>query len=105
LNNEAQAMANWGTPGDWKEYYKQYEEFFIGTITPILEEKGIDLTKNFMDTSPSDGAESLSPYKRRNDNLNSTSLSMGDTHFYYLEKDCEDQDTHPLVRFLSESGF
>lgn len=58
-----------------------------------------------MDTSPSDGAESLDPYKKRFDGLNDTELSMGDTHFYYLEKDCEDVNTHPLVRFLSESGF
>jgi hypothetical protein len=70
-----------------------------------LKEKGIDFTRNFMDTSPSDGASSLDPYKKKADGLSATMMSEGDTHFYYLELDCEKQETHPHVRFLSESGF
>lgn len=82
-------MANWGTPGDWDAYREQYNQFYVDTLTPILKEKGVVLTKNFMDTSPSDGAQSLDPYKKKGDGKSATSLSQGDTHFYYLEKDCE----------------
>lgn len=82
-------MMNWGNPGNWTAYTQQYNEFYVKTIIPILQEKGIVLTKNFMDTSPSDGAKSLDPYQKIGDDLAAAMPSEGDTHFYYLESDCE----------------
>ena len=56
-----------------------------------------------MDTSPSSGVESFEPYVRSK--VSDASNEYGDNHIYYMQKDCEDDDTHQYYRFLSESGF
>ena len=67
--------------------------------------------KNFLDTSPSNGLISEVPYEKRwgfvigNQFFSPADQNFGDSHFYYLENDCEKQETFPLFRFLSESGF
>lgn len=70
LNNEGEAMMNWGNPGDWKEYYKEYVKFYINELTPIMKASGVDLTKNFMDTSPSSYVKSLDPFEKSGINPN-----------------------------------
>ena len=55
LNNEGQAMVSWGLDGDPAEYLRQYGEFFVRDLTAVMAESGVNLTRNFMDTSPSSG--------------------------------------------------
>ena len=68
-----------------------------------MRESGIQISENFMDTSPSNGAISFVPYIMNPDTTQS--LLIGDFHFYYLMEDCEDDSFFPYFRFLSESGF
>ena len=103
LNNEGEAMMNWGNKGNWTEYYRQYTQFYVKELAPIMTASGVDLAANFMDSSPTSGAKSFQPYEKSG--VNPGVNDIGDQHFYYLEMDCEDPATHPDVRFLSESGF
>lgn len=103
LNNEGETQMGWGMPGNWTEYYKQYVQFYVDTITPIMKESGVDLTANYADTSPSNGVLSFEPYVKRH--IIPTNVNYGDAHYYYLALDCEADETHPDFRFLSESGF
>ena len=86
-----------------QEYFEQYNGFYIKTLIPILEESGIQISQNFMDTSPSSGVKSFAPYVKSD--VHDSSRFYGDSHIYYMQKDCEDDDTHDYYRFLSESGF
>ena len=56
----------WWGGGDSAEYYRQYVSFYVNKLIPVLEEAGVDITKNFMDTSPSNGVKSFKPYVKRN---------------------------------------
>ena len=57
-----------------------------------------------MDTSPSNGVKSFSPYVK-NFGQSPQNATMGDSHFYYLTQDCENDSTHIWPRILSESGI
>jgi beta-mannosidase len=66
LNNEVEAMIYWN-PENWNardQYLEQYTGFYIDTITPIMASVGVNLEKNFVDTSPSNGVKSYLPYTK-----------------------------------------
>ena len=44
-------------------YMAQYNAFYVDTLIPIYREVGIQISENFMDSSPSSGVESFDPYK------------------------------------------
>ena len=62
LNNEGEFMKDWGTTGDFDKYMEGYRKFYYGSIIPIMQESGIKIEENFMDTSPTGGVKSFSPY-------------------------------------------
>jgi len=72
-------------------YMAQYNAFYIDILIPIYREAGIQVSENFMDTSPSSGVDSFDPYKASNISVKDT--KYGDVHFYYMDKDCEDDET------------
>jgi len=37
----------------------------VNKLIPILEEAGVEISKNFVDTSPSNGVISFKPYQKR----------------------------------------
>jgi len=90
--------------GNWTAYKEEYKSFYIDNLMTEYQKAGVNIAENFMDTSPSNGVLSFSPYTKRT-GFSSQSANYGDSHYYYLRKDCEDEDTHPTFRFLSESGF
>lgn len=105
LNNEGEAMFYWRSNRGKKDaYYQQYTYFYVERMVPVMVEAGIQVSQNFMDTSPSNGVTSFDPYVKFTD-LNPQDQHYGDAHYYYLTLDCEDQNTFPQFRFLSESGF
>mmetsp|Transcript_16175 Transcript_16175/g.27372 ORF Transcript_16175/g.27372 Transcript_16175/m.27372 type:complete len:197 (-) Transcript_16175:720-1310(-) len=69
-----------------------------------MRELGVEVERNFMDTSPSNGVLSFEPYVKFS-NFSTQDPNFGDSHYYYLTLDCEDDSTHRQFRFLSESGF
>jgi len=71
---------------------------------PQLQEAGVNISLNFMDTSPSNGLLSKSPYTKRS-GFPTGNPNFGDVHHYYLALDCENPDSHPNTRFMSETGF
>jgi hypothetical protein len=66
----------------------QYVSFYVDTIIPIMEEMGVNIQDNFMDTSPSNGVLSYYPYVKRS-GFSTQNSNFGDSHFYYLYSDCE----------------
>jgi len=75
----------------FEAYMAQYTAFYINTLIPIYRDSGIQVSENFMDTSPSSGVDSFDPYKTTDINVND--IHYGDVHFYYMDKDCEDDTT------------
>lgn len=55
-----------------------------------MTESGIEISHNFMDTSPSNGVKSFHPYVKDEDLPDPASPFFGDGHYYYLTLDCED---------------
>ena len=55
---------------------------------PILAENGINIEKNFADTSPTNGLKTRKPYVKFSE-FPTQDPNYGDSHFYYLEEDCE----------------
>jgi len=104
LNNEGEAMIQWRSQPK-QPYRDQYDGFYIDIIIPIMRDAEIQISQNFMDTSPSNGVDSFDPYIKNYNLSDAGSPYYGDGHFYYLTLDCEDPDTFPAFRFLSESGF
>lgn len=74
----------------------------MNNLSKVMADSGVDLRNNFMDTSPSTGYYTASTLS---DWINPADVNAGDVHYYYLEDDCEAQETHPLAHFVSESGF
>jgi len=100
-------MMFWGLK-NWNRttYMENYSHFYLDTLLPVMREAGINIDENFMDTSPSNGLLSSTPYKKRwGADFNNNNNNFGDGHYYYLTLDCEDPDTYPQFRFLSETGF
>lgn len=56
-----------------------------------------------MDSSPSNGLISTEPYAKRWGAASTP--DAGDVHFYNYDCDCEDPDSYPQARFISEFGF
>ena len=103
INNEGENLMSWGMPIKLPDLFEEYKHFYIDTLTPIMKESGVDLTANFMDTSPSHGVLSYEPFQRRS--IFPPNRNFGDYHWYYLEEDCEVDATHKNFRFVTETGF
>jgi beta-mannosidase len=56
-----------------------------------------------VDSSPSNGLISTAPYAKRWGAASTP--DAGDVHFYNYACDCEDPDSYPQARFVSEFGF
>lgn len=97
LNNEGEDMMHWGG-GDPPGLMDQYITFYIDNLLPVLEDAGITIETEFMDTSPSNGVKSFDPYVKYISG-SPQSASRGDSHFYYLTSDCEKDSTHTWPRF------
>ena len=107
-SNENEAALNWygQTKENRDRYVVDFTELYVNTIYKSIRELETytDTTgRPFVDTSPSNGVISLDPYtKVWGDPFNET---VGDTHHYDFESDCEDYETIPDSRFMSEFGF
>lgn len=66
LNNEGEDMIYWSPDNLQKKHLilDQYSHFYVQKIIPVMAEMGVEISKNFMDTSPSNGVVSFSPYTK-----------------------------------------
>ncbi|OQS05370.1 beta-mannosidase [Thraustotheca clavata] len=78
-----------------------YVKVFIDTIQPLVS--AIDNSRPFVDTSPSNGLLSTTPYVKRWENT--SSIYYGDVHYYNVKEDCMNWSQYPPARFISEFGF
>ncbi|KAF1330351.1 Beta-mannosidase, partial [Globisporangium splendens] len=69
-----------------------YTKLFVDLIQPIFS--SLDSSRPFVDTSPSNGLYSVDPYVKRWGEVNG--IAYGD---------CQDPETFPHARFISEFGF
>ena len=108
-------------------YYSDYVELYLTTILPLVQR--LDKARAFVDSSPSNGILSstknslkrmkgkaqagetttgkppeIDPVYAKRWN-NPSSALYGDIHFYDYTMDCEDANSYPPTRFLSEFGF
>ena len=106
LNNEGETMFYWRntTKESQDKFTEQYDSFYIDRLVPIMKEAGINIAENFADSSPTKGVESSDPYVKHRPK-NPRDPRFGDEHYYFMDTDCENVTTHPVFRFLSESGF
>ena len=75
------------------EFLEQYDHFYVKSIIPVMKESGVNISQNFMDTSPSNGVKSFEPYVKFSD-FSTSDQNYGDSHYYYLMLDCEADETH-----------
>jgi len=54
-----------GKPSKSAEFYADYQKFYIDNLLEEVKDSMVDISKNFMDTSPSNGVESFDPYTIR----------------------------------------
>ncbi|KDO23452.1 hypothetical protein SPRG_11371 [Saprolegnia parasitica CBS 223.65] len=78
-----------------------YVKVFVDTVAPIV--LAADPGRPFLDSSPSNGVLSTSPYVKRWENT--SSVDDGDVHYYNIVRDCMDWTQYPAARFVSEFGF
>lgn len=95
-----------GSPEKKQSFTQGYTKYYVDSLVPVMIESGIDISRNFMDTSPSNGFSMVNgSYTKLTDLGTTANDERGDRHFYYLMGDCEDDKTHTFNRFLSESGI
>jgi beta-mannosidase len=78
-----------------------FVKLFIDIVHPIVF--GLDKTRPFVDTSPSNGLFSQEPFVKKWGDANS--YFYGDIHYYNNSADCHDYRMFPQARFVSEYGF
>ena len=110
-NNENEAALNWYAQSrDRRDVYlTDYVKLYVDTVMPAIRNADPD-RRPAVDTSPSNGLLSEGdPYVKRwgvtSTKAHASAGSWGDIHYYNYQADCEDPDTYPLARFVSEHGF
>eukprot|EP00794_Sanderia_malayensis_P008644 gene8644-9576_t len=95
------AEENWyGTDTDFKQYKSDYIKLYVDTVKPLVA--GIDVTRPFIVSSPSNAAESESEgWIAKNPH----SPYYGDVHVYDYKRNCWDVDIFPKPRLASEYGY
>ncbi|TMW58717.1 hypothetical protein Poli38472_010276 [Pythium oligandrum] len=78
-----------------------FTKLFVEVLRPIV--LSLDLSRPFVDTSPSNGLLSVDPYVKRWGHTNG--IAYGDVHYYNYSGDCQDPTMYPHARFISEFGF
>ncbi|KJE94140.1 mannosidase [Capsaspora owczarzaki ATCC 30864] len=102
-NNEVEAALNWyDVPNVAPQVYSvDYWQLFADVVrTAVLK---ADPNRPFVDSSPSKGLLSESPYVKRWGDVGGT--AYGDVHFYDYADDCQSVAIYPQARFVSEFGF
>jgi beta-mannosidase len=77
-------------------------KLYLETVLPAVASADTD-GRPVVDSSPSNGLLSSRPYVKRWGEPQA--VSWGDIHYYNYESDCEDPNTYPPARFISEHGF
>jgi beta-mannosidase len=108
-NNENEVALHWFTQSQNNRdlYVSDYSKLYGGTIYPVLQkylgDRALTNQVSWVDSSPSNGLIYTAPYAKlwgtANDGL------AGDAHFYNYACDCEDYNSYPLAKFISEFGF
>ena len=103
-NNENEGALRWFGPSrDNRDLYvSDYVKLYVDTVRVAVSDADAD-GRPFVDSSPSSGLISASPYAKRWGDVQAT--SWGDAHYYNYNDDCEDVTTYPSARFVSEHGF
>ncbi|CAK4134933.1 unnamed protein product [Aphanomyces euteiches] len=78
-----------------------YVKLFVDTVQPLVA--ALDDSRPFLDTSPSNGLLTRTPYTKKWGNTSST--IEGDVHYYNVVDDCTEWQHLPRARFISEFGF
>ena len=108
-NNENEAALEWyeETKANPTMYAVDLSVVFVDTLRQALlsavPRVGGTFAFAFVDTSPSNGVVSHSPYVKAWGDVSDP--ARGDTHYYNYEDDCEDEGTYPSAKFISEFGF
>lgn len=99
--NEVALRENWyGTQANFDQYKKDYISLYVNTIKPLVA--GLDPTRPFIVSSPSNGKESEAEgwiAKKPRSPL------YGDVHYYNYAANCWNIDLFPKARFASEYGY
>jgi beta-mannosidase len=106
-NNENEVALGWFSESLLNRdlYVADYSALYGGTVYPALVAVigSSGAMAAWVDSSPSNGLLSTDPYAKRW-GLASTAAA-GDVHFYNYACDCEDFNSYPQARFVSEFGF
>jgi len=88
-------------------YVADYVKLYGDTVfTAVQKALGNDFYKSaniWVDSSPSNGLLSVEPYVKLWSQASTS--AAGDMHFYDYSMDCENTDSFPDSRFVSEFGF
>ncbi len=82
------------------DYVKLYADTVFATMQRVLGESFASI---WVDSSPSNGLLSVEPYVKLW--TQASTSTAGDMHFYDYNMDCENSDSFPTSRFVSEFGF
>jgi beta-mannosidase len=110
-NNENEAALNWYAESRTQRdlYVTDYVKLYMDTVMPAVRAADAD-RRPAVDTSPSNGLVGThQPLVKRwgvvSTKRDASAGSWGDIHYYNYAADCEEPDTYPLARFVSEHGF
>ena len=92
-------------------YLVDYVKLYLDTLRPAVAAADAGPgARPFVDSSPSNELVATAPYVKRWDGGGAggahspQAASWGDVHYYDYDADCEDPDSYPLARFISEHG-
>jgi len=102
-NNENEGALTWypESTANRDLYLADYVKLYVDTMATAL--RAVDTSRPFVDSSPSNGLISEKPFVKRWGQVQDP--AWGDVHYYNYAADCEDPDTYPKARFVSEHGF
>lgn len=108
-NNENEVALNWFTESitNRDRFVSDYSELYANTVFPaltaVLGDSAVNSQVVWVDSSPSNGLLSVDPYVKL---WGSASTAFqGDVHFYDYSCDCENFESFPEAKFISEFGF
>lgn len=103
-NNENEQALGWyeEARSNHDVYLVDEVKLYLDTVLPAVASADPD-ARPIVDSSPSNGVISSDPYVKRWGTASSS--SWGDIHYYNYFSDCEDPDSYPAARFVSEHGF
>jgi beta-mannosidase len=108
-NNENEVALQWfeSSRNNRDLYVADYAELYANTVYPtltaVLGTSSLQRTSIWVDSSPSNGLLSEDPYAKLWGSA--STASQGDVHFYDYACDCEDFNSFPKAKFISEFGF